>query len=178
MRVISVFGSNQPKPGQADYLMAYGLGRQLALAGFAVATGGYGGTMAAASEGAASMGGHVVGVTCDEIEAWRPVGPNPWITQEVRYATLWDRLVHLVTQNDGVVALPGGIGTLGEVSLTWSQLQIGAMAPRPFILLGQIWRRTMDAFVDPAYVHDAHRALFDLADSVDEAIRILGVVLR
>ncbi len=177
MRVISVFGSNQPKPGQPDYEMAYELGRQLAQEGFAVATGGYVGTMAAASQGAASVGGHVVGVTCDEIEAWRSIRPNPWITREVRYATLWDRLIHLVTQNDGVVALPGGIGTLGEVALTWSQLQISAITPRPFVLLGQIWRRTMDVFVDPAYVHDAHRALYELADSVDEAIRILGVDL-
>ena len=173
MKVISVFGSNQPKPGQIDYEVAYELGRRLALEGFAVATGGYMGTMEAVSQGAAGAGGHVVGVTCDEIEAWRAIGPNPWITREVRYATLWDRVIHLVTQNDGVIALPGGIGTLGEVALTWSQLQIGAMSLRPFILLGPLWQRTMDAFIDPAYVSDGHRALFELAESVDEAIRIL-----
>jgi len=175
MKVISVYGSSQPQPGQPAYRLAYNLGRELAQAGFAVATGGYIGAMTAVSQGAADVGGHVIGVTCDEIQAWRPVRPNRWITQEIRYPTLEERVAHLVTQNDGVIALPGGVGTLAEVALTWSQLQVNVMPPRPFILLGEQWRRTLDAFIDPAYVLERHRALLQFAGSPAEALEQLLV---
>jgi len=173
VKVISVFGGSQPQPGQPDYQMAYELGRRLAQASFAVASGGYIGTMTAVSQGAAEAGSHVIGITCDEIEAWRPVRPNRWITQEIRYPTLWERLTHLVTQNDGIIALPGGIGTLSEVALAWSQLQIDSLAPRPLILLGEHWRRTMEAFINPAYVSPPYQALLQFANTPQEAVGIL-----
>jgi len=177
MKTISVFGSNQLQPGQPDFEQAFDLGRQLAQAGFAVATGGYMGAMEAVSQGAAEAGGHVIGVTCDQLEAWRPIGPNRWVAQEIRYPTLLERATHLVTCNDGVIALPGGIGTLAEVAQTWSFLQTGVLAPRPFILLGAIWRRTLEAFIDPAYVKSAHQALPKHADTPQEAVDLLKATL-
>jgi uncharacterized protein (TIGR00730 family) len=165
MKVISVFGSSRPQPGDPDYQLAYKLGRQLAQAGFAVATGGYIGTMTAVSQGAASAGGPAIGVTCDEIEAWRSVGPNEWITQEIRYRTLWERVIHLVTQNSGIVALPGGVGTLAEVALAWSQLQTGAIPPRPLILFDGFWQPAIDTFIDSAYVSGGDRQLLHFVTS-------------
>ena len=70
--VISVFGSSAPQPGSADYEAARDLGRRLAEAGFTVQTGGYMGTMEGVSRGANEAGGHVIGVTCDQIEEFRP----------------------------------------------------------------------------------------------------------
>jgi uncharacterized protein (TIGR00730 family) len=174
MKIISVFGSSRPKPGQPDFAIAYELGRQLAEAGFAVINGGYIGTMAAVSQGAAEVGGHVIGVTCDEIEAWRPVHPNRWISQEIRYPTLWERLTHVVTQNDGIIALPGGVGTLAEVALAWNQLQVQIIPPRPFVLLGALWRRTWDTFTNSPHVPDSHRALVHLVETPQEAVSLMG----
>ena len=173
MKVISVFGSSAPQPGQPDYEAACELGRLLAEAGFAVASGGYIGTMEAVSRGASQAGGQVIGVTCDEIERWRAVGPNRWISQEIRYATLLERLAHLVTHNDGMVALGGGVGTLTEVALAWNQLQVQAIGPRPLVLLGEVWHRTMAIFVESPYVPEAHRALFQLASTPQEAVALL-----
>jgi uncharacterized protein (TIGR00730 family) len=173
MKTISVFGSSAPQPGQPDYEAALELGRLLAQAGFAVASGGYIGIMEAVSQGAAEVGGQVIGVTCDEIERWRAVGPNRWISQEIHYPTLLERLVHLVTHNDGMVALGGGVGTLTEVALAWNRLQVQVMRPRPLVLLGDIWHRTMATFADSPYVPEAHRALFQLASTPEEAVALL-----
>ena len=169
-QVVSVFGSNQPQPGQPDYQAAFDFGQRLAGAGLVVATGGYVGTMAAVSQGAAEVGGHVIGVTCDEIESWRPISPNRWIAEEIRYATLWERLTHLVTHNDAIVVLPGGVGTLAEAALAWNQLVIQAMPPRPFILLGDLWRNTLAAFARPDYVAPAYQDLLQLAATPQEAV--------
>jgi uncharacterized protein (TIGR00730 family) len=146
MKIITVFGGSLPQPGSAAYQEAQQLGALLAESGFAVQTGGYIGTMEAVSRGASEVGGHVIGVTCDEIEAWRPVAPNRWVAQQKRCPTLRERLYVLIDKCDAALALPGGIGTLAEIALTWSQLQIKPKDPRPFILLGQGWARTLDTF--------------------------------
>jgi uncharacterized protein (TIGR00730 family) len=146
MKTITVFGGSLPKVGSPAYLEAQELGKLLAESGFAVQTGGYIGTMEAVSKGASEAGGHVIGVTCDEIETWRPVAPNRWIIQEKRCPTLRERLYVLIDDCDGAIALPGGIGTLAEISLTWSQLQIHPGDPRLLILLGHGWQKTLDTF--------------------------------
>jgi len=170
-RVISVFGSSAPKEGEADYVQAYEVGRLLAEAGYAVATGGYTGTMTAVSHGAAEAGGHVIGVTCSQIEQFRPLGSNHWITEEIRYPSLRERLIHLVEQNDGMIVLPGGIGTLSEMALAWSLIQVDEISKRPLILLGQLWQDTLKAFVNSAYIYEAHRALVEVVLTPEEAVK-------
>ena len=73
---VSVFGGSQPKEDDAAYAEALALGKLLAERGHIVLTGGYIGTMEAVSRGACEAGGHVIGVTCEDIEAWRPVPSN------------------------------------------------------------------------------------------------------
>lgn len=172
-KVISVFGSARPQPGSAVYESARQVGRRLAEKGYAVATGGYSGTMTAVSQGAAEANGHVIGVTCDQIERFRPLAPNQWVAEEIRYDTLRQRLLHLVTHNDGMIVLPGGIGTLSEMSLAWSFLQTGEIEPRPFVLLGDIWPQTVNAFFDPDYIMDSHMALLRYASTPHEAVEKL-----
>lgn len=172
-RVISVFGSARPLPGSSPYKVAYAVGKLLAEAGFAVATGGYEGTMAAVSDGAAGAGGHVIGVGSNEIEKFRPGGLNEWVVEAINYETLHDRLYHLVVKNDGMIALPGGVGTLNEVALAWGFLQIGAVQPRPLVLLGDIWRETMTAFIRSEYIADDHVAMLKFADTAEEAVAII-----
>jgi uncharacterized protein (TIGR00730 family) len=147
MKTISVFGGSTPQPGSAAYQEAHLLGSLLAESGFAVQTGGYIGTMEAVSRGASEAGGHVIGVTCDEIEAWRPVAPNQWVAEEKRCPTLKERLYILIDDCDGAIALPGGIGTLAEIALNWSQLQVNPEEPRPLILIGEGWQKTFTTFM-------------------------------
>ncbi|MDX1414321.1 MAG: alpha/beta fold hydrolase [Candidatus Promineifilaceae bacterium] len=168
--VISVFGSSAPLPGSVAYEEARKTGQLLANAGYAVATGGYSGTMAAVSQGAYEAGGHVIGVTCNQIEQFRPLGPNQWINEEQRYESLQDRLIHLVRQNDGMIVLPGGIGTLSEMSLAWSFLQVGEIDPRPLVLLGNSWRETMKTFYNRDYIRPLHQDLLLFVSSPVEAV--------
>lgn len=168
--IISVFGSSTPRPGDAAYEQAREIGRLLAEAGFAVATGGYSGTMMAVSQGAAEAGGHVIGVTCAQIERFRPLGPNQWVLQAIKYETLRERLMHLVTENDGIIVLPGGIGTLSEMALAWSFLQVGEIQTRPLVLLGDTWRQTILAFFEPEYIAERHMELLYFANTPAAAV--------
>jgi uncharacterized protein (TIGR00730 family) len=175
MKYISVFGGAETNPGEPVYQDAYLLGTLLGKAGFTVLTGGYIGVMEAVSKGAAEAGGHVIGVTCEEIEAWRPVTPNPWINEELRFPTLRERLFTLIDRCDAAVVFPGGIGTLGELAVMWSQLQIGAITPRPLIVVGKEWNNLLNAFYQylGSYVNEKHRRWIICCPGAREAFSIL-----
>ena len=149
---ITVFGGSQPKPGESAYEQALHLGSLIGEAGYTVLTGGYIGTMEAVSRGASEAGAHVIGVTCDEIEAWRPVKPNPWVAEEIRFPTLRQRLYALIESCDAALALPGGVGTMTEISLMWNLLLTAAIPPRPLITIGSGWR----AVVSQLYAHNGN----------------------
>jgi uncharacterized protein (TIGR00730 family) len=177
---VSVFGGSQPKPGDAAYDEALRLGKLLAEAGFTVLTGGYIGTMEAVSRGAAEAGGHVIGVTCDQIEAWRPVAPNAWVMEEMRLETMRQRLFGLIEECEAALALPGGIGTLAEISVMWSHLQTGAIPPRPLILIGEGWENTIETFylkLDE-YITETDRNWLEFAIDVEQAVQLLQVRLN
>ena len=168
---ITVFGGSHPKPGDAAYVQALELGKFLGTAGYIVLTGGYMGTMEAVSRGAAESGGHVIGVTCDEIETWRSAGPNPWVQEEMRYPSLRERLCALIDECDAALALPGGIGTLAEIAMMWSQMQVFSTSPRPLILVGEGWQTMMLNFYASlgAYVPEKSRSLVLFAPDVKAA---------
>jgi uncharacterized protein (TIGR00730 family) len=143
---ITVFGGAHPKEGSSAYEEARSLGKHLANCGHAVLTGGYMGTMEAVSRGAAEAGGHVIGVTCIDIEEWRKTSPNQWVKEERRKKSLMERLYGLIEGCDAAIALPGGAGTLTEISLMWNLMIVESMPPRPLILIGSGWQSTFDQF--------------------------------
>jgi uncharacterized protein (TIGR00730 family) len=163
--VVSVFGGSAARPGDDTWREAEAFAARLARAGVTIATGGYGGVMEAASRGAAAQGGRVLGVTCDDIEAWRGVRPNAYLGEEVRVPRLRDRVVRLMEMGDALAAFPGGVGTLSEVALSWSMLQTGALTPRPFVLVGEGWRAVLRTFLDTAqgFLHPDDEGLLGFA---------------
>ncbi|OGO36353.1 MAG: hypothetical protein A2W35_03335 [Chloroflexi bacterium RBG_16_57_11] len=170
---VTVFGGS--RPDDQGYAQALELGKLLGEAGFAVLTGGYIGTMEAVSRGAAEAGGQVIGVTCDEIEAWRPTSPNPWVMEERRYPTLRQRISALIDGGQAAIALPGGPGTLTEIMEMWNLLLIEVISPRPLILVGDGWRATIEQFFRSfdSYIPEEQRRWIIFADSVQQAVEML-----
>jgi uncharacterized protein (TIGR00730 family) len=168
---VTVFGGSQPQPGDPAYNEALLLGKLLGQAGHTVLTGGYIGTMEAVSRGAAEAGGHVIGVTCEEIERWRPARANRWVQEEWRYNTLTERLMALINGCQAAIALPGGPGTLAEISVMWNHMLIDAIAHRPLILVGAGWKGVYEELFTRhgKYVPEHDRALLTFSNNVEEA---------
>jgi uncharacterized protein (TIGR00730 family) len=172
---VSVFGGSEPKEGDAAYVEAMEIGRLLAERGHTVLTGGYIGTMEAVSRGAHEAGGHVIGVTCVEIERWRPIGANRWVIEELRKETLIERLHALIHESDAALALPGGIGTLAEISIMWNLMAVESLHRRPLILIGRGWQSTFDQFFQElgSYVAAPRRDILIFAEDVQTAVKLL-----
>lgn len=121
--------------------MAVDLGGRLALRGHTVVNGGYGGLMEAVSVGAAAAGGEVVGVTAPTVFPGR-VGANSHITSERPAPDLVSRIGMMLDISDAAIALPGSIGTLTELILTWNVSFVARFSgrpPIPLITVGDTW---------------------------------------
>jgi uncharacterized protein (TIGR00730 family) len=139
--IVSVFGSNRLEQGSPAYEEARELGRLLALKGYAVCNGGYGGVMEASARGAREAGGHTIGITLRAV----PSPANPYIREEIKADSLFERLRRLLEKARGFVILPGGTGTLVELALCL-ELQLKRLTPpKPVILLGSYWKSVLDA---------------------------------
>jgi len=179
MKRISVFGGTQVKEGDWDYSQALRLGKLIGGAGYTVLTGGYLGTMEAISRGVAESGGHVIGVTCVEIEAWRPVGMNPWVKEELRCSTLLERINTLIDQCDAAFVLPGGPGTLAEAAFMWNRLIIESINPRPLIIVGLGWCSIFELLFHEMdnFIPERQRKLLAFSSDVEHAFGQLQKIL-
>jgi hypothetical protein len=176
---ITVFGGSQPKPGDPVYQDALRLGKLIAQAGYILLNGGYIGTMEALSRGATEAGGRVIGVTCDQIEAWRPVKANPWVTEEWHYTTFQERIFALIENCDACLALPGGVGTLAELVLTWNLLLTRILPPRPIILIGAGWHSVIDSLLaeQGEFIPSVQRQWVSFSPDVDSGFEQLQEAL-
>lgn len=174
---ITVFGGAQPKEGSTAYEEARELGRMLAERGHVVSTGGYMGTMEAVSRGASEAGGHVIGVTCQDIEDWRGSKVNAWVKEEIKKQTLIERLKVIIEGCDAAIALPGGAGTLTEISLMWNLMIVESLPPRPLVLVGSGWQSTFDQFFKEfeSYMPMRQQELIYFAKDVKTAVKRLEI---
>jgi len=74
--------------------------------------------------------------------------------------------------------MPGGIGTLSELALAWSFMQVGEIQRKPFIAVGGQWQRTLAAFVDANYITARDLQLLTLARTSAEAVRLLQQLVQ
>ena len=169
-RVIAVFGSSEPAPGEPLYETARELGRRLAAAGYGVLSGGYGGVMEGASFGAVEGGGAPTGVTCAIFSARTP---NPYLVSHQETPDLLSRTAALVDGADGYVVLPGGSGTLAELAWLWALHRAGSLARRPVVLLGRRWGPFLEELAALRMIADRERSITEVADSPEEAVERL-----
>ena len=170
MKIITVFGSSQVTEGDSDYRVAEQIGRGLARAGYAVMSGGYLGVMEAVSRGAQAGGGHVIGVTTDQIGLQFNVCPNAYLDEVINFVDLRDRLHYMVQNGDGYLAMPGGIGTLHEIAETWELMRVGGIPHRPFVCYGPMWSELIGKLQESIYLGNGYHGMISLAGSIDDAL--------
>ena len=168
---VAVFGGASAKPGDRAYEDAVRLGALLGGSGHTVLTGGYIGIMEAASRGCNEAGGHVIGMTCKDIEAWRGTKANRWVKEEHQFVTLRERMYALIDSCEAAIVMPGGVGTLCELMVMWNEMIIASRAPRPLIVVGDEWNTVLSQFFNSMgnYIGEKDRDLFQIVPTVDSA---------
>ncbi len=132
---LAAFGASRVAAGDPDYARVRALACALAEAGWDGMTGGHQGMMAAFSEGIRAGGGHVRGITLARF----PTPPANTLSEEIRARDFFDRMRALIEGADGWLVLPGGLGTLAELAMSWDLLAIRVLEARPLVLFGGMW---------------------------------------
>jgi uncharacterized protein (TIGR00725 family) len=168
-KTIAIFGSSATEPGSPQWAEAEEAGARCARAGLAVVTGGYGGTMEAASKGAAGAGATVIGVTAPVLFEERS-GANRYVTEEIQAPTLSGRLGVLTELAAGALVLPGSVGTAAELVVAWNMnhlARLGGGRRLPTVAVGEGWRQLWQLIAGQlgAFGEDV-----SLADTAQEAL--------
>jgi uncharacterized protein (TIGR00730 family) len=168
--MVTFFGSARFDPDAHACRCAEQLAQTLSDAGYAVLAGGGPGTMAAANKGAA--GGVSIGVN---IKLSREEAPNPHQNVSLYHKVL-DIRAHMLTHftNAGFVVLPGGYGTLQELTLVLCLIQTGIHAGAPVILFGSKFWQPFERFLRESLLAEGciceeDLSLFYITDIVEDA---------
>ena len=130
---VSIFGSARTLPGTPNYDLTIVIARKLSDAGFAVISGGGPGIMEAANRGAFEGASPSVGLN---IELPFEQYGNPYQDISLRFRHFFARKVAFVKYAAAYVVMPGGFGTLDELSEALTLIQTGKGRKMPVVLVG------------------------------------------
>jgi len=137
---VTIFGSARLKLGSFAYDSVKRLAAELTKMGCDIMSGGGPGLMQAANEGAASVDpkalNRSIGIRVDLLFEQEV---NPFVGKVYDHRTFFSRLHHFMIVSDAFVVVPGGIGTLLELSIAWQLLQVRKLYNTPLILVGKMW---------------------------------------
>ena len=141
-----------------------------------VFTGGGPGIMEAANRGAHDVQAQNVGLN---IVLPFEQAPNPYITPELcfQFHYFAIRKMHLLMRAKGLVAFPGGYGTLDELFETLTLIQTGKVEPIPVLLFGEeFWRKVVnfEALVEYGTISRQDLELFRYVETAEEAWKYLA----
>jgi uncharacterized protein (TIGR00730 family) len=141
---VTIFGSARARPGVYPYDEVKRLAAELTALGCDIITGGGPGLMQAANEGAivgTVAPGRSVGV---RVELPFEQETNAFVGQLYRHKTFFSRLHQFMIASDAFVVVPGGIGSLLEMSMVWQLLQVSQLHRTPLILVGSMWAELVE----------------------------------
>ncbi|PIE68930.1 MAG: TIGR00730 family Rossman fold protein [Deltaproteobacteria bacterium] len=141
-----------------------------------VITGGGGGIMGAANRGAHDVGAKNIGLN---IVLPFEQHPNPYITPELSFQFHYfaTRKMHFLLRAKGMVAFPGGFGTLDELFETLTLVQTRKIRPFPILLFGrEFWKRVInfEALVEAGTIGEKDLDLFHYVETAEQAWEMLS----
>ncbi len=169
---VSVFGSARVKEGDPLYEKTRDLAHKLVEAGFAVITGGGPGLMEAGNRGALEAGGKSVGL---HIHLPLEQKYNEYLNIRSDFRYFFIRKLMFIKYAMAYIAMPGGYGTLDELSEALVLIQTKRIKGFPIVLMGKdYWSGLIDWFrtqlVAGGFCKEKDLDLFLVTDSSEEAV--------
>jgi len=177
---ITIFGSARSKEDSREYQMAMEAAKACVARGYGVITGGGPGVMEAGNRGAHEAGGVSVGLN---IVLPFEQHVNPYVDTTLNFEHFFVRKTMLMKYAQGFICLPGGFGTLDELSEALTLIQTGKATRFPIVLLGvDFWGSFVDwiktTLLGGGFVSPEDMELFHLVDDPEHAVRIIDDFYR
>ena len=173
---VCVYSASSTKIAPVYFAVAEELGQLLALRGINLINGaGSIGLMAATSNACLAAGGTVTGVIPHFMveQDWHHKG----LTQLIETETMHERKQIMAEMSDGIIALPGGCGTMEELLeiITWKQLGI-YLNPIVILNIDGFYNPLLEMLqraIDGNFMRPEHQNIWQVATSAQQAIELL-----
>lgn len=171
---VSIFGSARLKPDTKYYNMAVEIAEKITKIGFGVITGGGPGIMEAGNKGAFNAQGKSIGLNID-----LPFEQhfNPYINKlySLNFDYFFVRKVMFVKYSQGFIVMPGGFGTLDELTEAMTLIQTNKIGKFPIVLVGsEFWGGLLNWFKETllteGMISKGDLDLYRVVDTADEAV--------
>ena len=173
---VCVYCASSTKIAPVYFASAESLGRLLAMRGINLINGaGSIGLMGTVSNAALEAGGTVTGVIPRFMveQNWHHSG----LTKMLQTKNMHERKQHMAEMSDGVIALPGGCGTMEELLeiITWKQL---GLYLKPIVILNvdgffDSLLEMLQRAIDENFMRKEHGAIWQVAQTPEEALDLL-----
>jgi uncharacterized protein (TIGR00730 family) len=174
---VTIFGSARTKPNHPYYKIAEEIAFKLVQHGYGVVTGGGPGIMEAGNRGANRAGGKSVGLN---IYLPHEQKGNPYIDPDklITFDYFFVRKVMFVKYSQGFIVMPGGFGTIDELSEALTLIQTKKIGRFPIVLVGKkYWagliewiKRTLQS---EGMISEEDLDLFNLVDTPEDAVKVI-----
>lgn len=174
---VSIFGSARTRESNLYYKLTEEIAYLLTKAGFGIITGGGPGIMEAANKGAHFAGGKSVGLN---INLPFEQNPNPFIDRNklINFNFFYVRKTMFMRYSMGFIALPGGFGTLDELTEAITLIQTHKLVRFPIVLVGNDYWQGLIDWIKSTVLTEKNIAaedleIFKVVDTAEEAVRYI-----
>lgn len=174
---VTIFGSARTSPEHQSYKIAEQIAFKLVHHGYGVITGGGPGIMEAGNKGAHRAGGKSVGLN---IFLPHEQKGNIYIDPEklISFDYFFVRKVMFVKYSQGFIVMPGGFGTLDELTEALTLIQTQKIGRFPIVMVGnEFWSGIVDWFrerlIADGMISKEDLDLFNVVDTAEEAVRVI-----
>lgn len=164
---VSIFGSARTPKNNRYYKMAVKIAKILSSKGYAIVTGGGSGIMEAGNKGAKISVGLNIRLPHEQ-------KVNKFVTIPLQFRYFFTRKVTFIKHSVAFVVMPGGFGTLDELSEALCLVQTERMEPFPIVLFGKDFFTPLEEFfkvmLEHDYISKEDLNSYLITDSIDEAV--------
>ena len=169
---VTIYGSARLSTDDELYTQIEEIANRLGQMGFSIITGGGPGVMEAANKGAFKAGVTSVGLN---IELPEEQSFNAYTTMSIMFNHFFVRKVMLVKYAAAFIIMPGGLGTLDELTEVLTLMQNHKIRPFPVVLFNdQYWKGFLDwlqsSVLAREFISEYDLNLLRVCDHPDEVI--------
>lgn len=172
---VAIFGSSHADENSELVKDAFEVSKKLAEAGYIVVDGGGPGVMRAATKGAKSAGGKVIGIILEAEPRMHYEGRDPQnkVDIEIKAKNYVERTIALMREGQVYVIFNGGTGTISEFGMAWGLAKLYFGHHKPLILYGKFWENIMDSFKENMLITNEEREVYKIVDSPEGVLEAI-----
>ena len=172
---VTIYGSSRLATDDRLYAATEEIAQRLGEMGFSIITGGGSGVMEAANKGALKAGVTSIGLNIELPEAQ---ACNAYTTKSITFHHFFIRKVMLVKYATAFIMIPGGLGTLDELTEVLNLIQTHKIKPLPVVLFdSEYWKGFLDwlrsSVLTRKFISREDFNLLRVCDHPDEVIEIV-----